>query len=55
MGLVTAFLGYRVLVTTNPEWPLRPGEMNRVDRIRRLRHAGVEPYPVGGQTPATAR
>ncbi len=46
LGLVMGLIGYRVMVTKDPKWAFTAEEMNRFGRLRRLKHAGLEPLPM---------
>jgi hypothetical protein len=48
LGFLVIFMmiiGYRLMLTKSPRWAFAPEEVDRFDRIRRLRHAGITPLP----------
>jgi hypothetical protein len=48
LGFLVIFmiiLGYRVMLTKDARWAFAPEEVDRFNRLARLRHAGITPLP----------
>jgi hypothetical protein len=54
VGIVMQLIGFRLLANKASPYHFTPEEMSRFDRERRLRHIGITPYPLDGESVPSA-
>ena len=52
-GIVMQYVGFWLLASPTSPYPFAPEEMDRFDRERRLRRAGIIPNPLNGKSEQT--